>query len=251
MLPENQLDAAVHAHPKKRRPQRAWGVLLATLCVLGVIGTWSGIALLVLEYRKALAPANAFLRSGTRLGDILAFVTPFFPAMIAGVLAGNFVVWCIPPARAALGGNESGGRRNSFQTSQWMLAKFGASVSAVALPLCFLGANNFWALTTERIDYRSMFSAANRHYSWQSVMGIETGCWVGKSTSFHFVLILSDRTRLDLMEESPAKFVDAYPQIQLALRDSDYTFSTPGLVGNCVRRAPRRWLEVLARRPTD
>jgi hypothetical protein len=116
---------------------------------------------------------------------------------------------------------------------------------------CFLGANNFWALTPERIDYRPLISSAAEHYAWADVREIQTGCSKGKSTTYNFVVTLTDKTRIDLMEEKHQEFLAAYPQIQLALRGKNYTFSTWGLVGNCVASAPRRWLEILARRPTE
>ena len=248
---EDNSDSALQAHRKKRRPQTAWSLLLALLCGVGIAGAWTGIAFLVIEYRRAMAPADAFLFSGTRLGNILAFVAPGFPSMVIGLLAANLLVWSISPARAALGGDAPGARRHGFRSSQLVLAKFGAVVSAVALPLCVLGANNFWALAPDRIDYRPMLSVTARHYSWSSVTGIETGCSTGKSTSYHFAVILNDKTHMDLMEEAPSEFVAAYPRIQLALRGNNYGFNTSGLVGSCVARAPRRWLEILTRRPTE
>jgi hypothetical protein len=132
-----------------------------------------------------------------------------------------------------------------------VVAKFGAVLSVIFLPLNFFGANNFWALSPKRIDYRSMLSATTRRYKWSDVREIETGCYTGKSTTYNFVLTMTDGTHIDLMEESPYDFSVAYPQVQSALRGQSYLLSTPGLVGSCVARASRRWLAILAKRPTE
>jgi len=124
-------------------------------------------------------------------------------------------------------------------------------ILAVALPLCFLEVNNFWALPRDRIDYRPAFSATTEHHEWSSVEEIETGCSTGKSISHHFVLKLNDKTRIDLMEEWPGEFSDAYPQIQSALKGNNYRFSSAGLVGTCVTSAPHRLFELLSKRPTE
>ena len=142
-------------------------------------------------------------------------------------------------------------RGAGFQSSQLALAKFAAIAMAVALPLCFLGVNNFWALTPGRIDYRPVFSVATQHYEWSNVEEIETGCSAGKSISYHFVLMLNDKTSIDLMQESPQEFSAAYPQIQSALKGNRYRFSRSGLVGRCVNSAPQSWLELLSKRPTE
>jgi hypothetical protein len=122
---------------------------------------------------------------------------------------------------------------------------------AVALPLCFLGVNNFWALTPDRIDYRPVLSATTQHHEWSNVEEIETGCSTGKSISYHFVLKLNDKTRIDLMEESPREFSVAYPQIQSALKGNSYRFSSSGLAESCVTSAPQRLFELLSKRPTE
>jgi hypothetical protein len=250
-MPEDSSDSLHQPHRRLRRPQSPRSLLLALLCLLGIGGAWIGIGYLAIAYRRAMVPADAFLFSGSRLGNILAFVAPGFPSMVIGLIVGNTLVWCIPPARAALGGESSGAKGVRFRSTQFGLLKFAAAVSAIALPICFLGANNFWALTPERIDNRPLISSAANHYSWADVREIQTGCSKGKSTTYNFVVTLTDKTRIDLMEEKHQEFLAAYPQIQLALKGKNYTFSTWGLVGSCVASAPRRWLEILARRPTE
>ncbi len=236
---------------KERRPKSGWNLLLVLFCLVGIAGAWIGIALVFRSYRILLYPPDAFLFSGTRIGNIFLSVSPGFPSLAIGMIAGNFLLWCVPPARAAMERGAPGAGDRVFRASQRALASLGAALAAIALPLCFLGANNVWALTADRIHYRPMLSATTRSYDWSSVKNIETGCSSGKSISFHFVATLEDKTSIDLMEESTREFWAAYPQIQAALRGRSYGFSSAGFVGRCVASTPRRWLEVLSKRPTE
>jgi hypothetical protein len=121
----------------------------------------------------------------------------------------------------------------------------------ITLPLIAAGANAAWAVTPERIDYRSLGSLATRTYQWSAVSRIETSCYAQKSDqTYRFVLVLKDGTRLDLMEESPEDFVAAYPLVQSALARTRYSFDASGMVGACSASAPRRWQAVLLNRPT-
>jgi len=249
--PEEDSGHPNRAHGRPRAPQSPWSLLSAVFCLIGVAGTWIGIAYPFHAYRNSLFPADAFLSSGTRVGNILMYVAPLFPSIAIGFLVGNFLFWCVPPARATL---KRGTARpdGGFRATQLGLAKFGAIISLICLPLCLLGANNFWSVTPDRIDYRSMLSETTRHYEWSSVEKIDTACHTGnRDTTYDFVLRLNAGPHIDLMEESPYEFESAYPQIQSALRRSNYAFSSWGMVGTCVANAPRRWREMLLRRPTD
>jgi hypothetical protein len=238
-----------HAHA--RGGKSGWDFFQSILCLIAAAGIWIGFAHLLLAYRRAQYPPDAFLSNGTRLGNILMYVTPFFPALCLAFLTCNSLVWLFSLTRSTDDPEERTRANARFRSSLFTLAKLGAIVCAVALPLCLPGANNFWALAPGRIDYRPMFAATVRHYSWSDVEKISTGCTAGKSRTYNFVLTLSDGTRLDLMEESPWEFSIAYPEVQSALTGHPYQFSSAGLVGRCVAQAPRRWLEILAKKPTE
>lgn len=226
-------------------------MLMVPLCVVGIAGAWIGIVLALLKFRGLLCPGGAFLCNGTRMGNIFLHVAPGFPALAIGLIVGNFLFWCIPAARAATGQELPGRADKVYRASQVGLAKFAAVLAGMALPVSLLGASNLFALTAERIYYRPMFAVTTRSYDWGSVKRIETGCFRGKSTSYNFVVTLADGRRIDLMEESPQEFWEAYPQVQAALRGQSYEFSSAGLVGSCVAAAPQRWLAILANRPTE
>ena len=239
------------ARRRARSKKSAWNLLLVPFCVIAIGGAWTAIAFLFEAYRHQLFPSGAFLSSGTRIGNILMFVTPAFPSLAIGLIIGNFLVWLIPAARAAQERRMPPGGHSSFRSTQLALTRFGAVLAVAALPFGLLGANNLWAITPDRIDYRPMLSAATRHYEWSTVAKIETGCYSGKSVTYNFVVTLADRTRIDLMEESPREFVAAYPRIKAALRASTYRFSSRNFVGSCVGYAPRPWREILTKPPNQ
>jgi hypothetical protein len=236
---------------RERHPRSAWHLLMVPLCVAGIAGAWIGIVLALLKFRGLLCPGGAFLCNGTRVGNIFLHVAPGFPALAIGLIVGNFLFWCIPVARAASEQEMPGRADKVYRTSQVGLAKLGVVLAGIALPVSLLGASNLFALTADRMYYRPMFSVTTRSYDWASVRRIETGCFRGKSTSYNFVVTLADGRRIDLMEESPQEFWEAYPQVQAALRGQSYEFSSAGLVGSCVAAAPQRWLQILANRPTE
>jgi hypothetical protein len=113
------------AHQRAQRRKSPWNLLLGLFCLIGIGGTWIGIARLLLEYRRFfLIPSDAFLFSGTRIGNILALVTPAFPSLAIGFIVGNFLIWSVPPARATLEREGAGVRGAGFQSSQLALATF-------------------------------------------------------------------------------------------------------------------------------
>jgi len=239
------------ARQRARQKKSAWNLLAVPFCILGVGGAWIGIAFFFETYRRHLFPSDCFLASGTRLGNVLMFVAPLFPSLPIGMIVGNFLLWLIPPAKAALEREVLASRSPSFRSTQVALAKFGAVLAAVALPLCLLGANSLWAIAPSRLDYRPMFASVTRQYDWSDVARIEAGCSSGKSVTYNFVVVLTDQTKIDLMEESPRDFAAVYPRVQAALRGRAYGFSNRNFVGSCAGYAPQRWREILSHRPTN
>jgi hypothetical protein len=225
-------------------------LFVAFFCLIGVIGTWIGLVRFLLRYRRSLIPSDAFLFGGTRTANILMFVTPFFVSIAAGFIVGNFLAWCIAPARRAFNREAAGVKGEDFQSAQLGLAKVGIVVSMVAFPICFLGANNFWALTPGGIYYRPMLAATTQHSAWSSAEQIETGCSRSKdSVDYHFEVTLNDKTRIDLMEDSSDEFLAAYPKIQSALTGHRYRFDSWVLGLNCRPRHEIR--TVLSQPPTE
>lgn len=234
----------------QRRKNNPWNLLLALFCLIAIVGTWIGLVRLLLGYRCSLIASDAFLFAGTRTGNILMFVTPFFVSIVLGFIIGNFLAFCIAPARRAFMNEAAGVEGEDFQSAQLGLSKVGIIVLVVALPVCLLGANNFWALRPGGIDYRPKLAATTQHYEWSSVERIETGCSRSKdNVDYHFEVTLEDTTRIDLMEESSDQFLAAYPKIKLGLTGHSYRFDSWVLGVNCRPRQEIR--AVLSQRPTE
>jgi|HubBroStandDraft_1064217.scaffolds.fasta_scaffold00218_31 hypothetical protein len=251
MPPQNEASFFDRVHQRaQRRKNNPWNLLLALFCLIAVVGTWIGLVRLFHSYRGSLIPADAFLFAGTRIGNIFMFVTPLFASIAVGFIVGNSLAWCIAPARTAFNKEAAGVEGEDFQSAQLGLAKVGIIALIVTLPICLLGANNFWALTPSGIDYRPMLAATTQHYAWSSVEQIETGCSTSKdNVDYHFVLTLNDKTRVDLMEEESHDFLAAYPKIQLGLTGHRYRFNSWVLGVNCRPRQEVR--TVLSQPPTE
>jgi hypothetical protein len=229
------------------RRKSKWNLLLLVFGVLAVAAAWIGSVEGLARYRVALYPHDAFLSGGTRFGNILMYLLPFFPSLAAGFIVANLLIWCVPPARRALDEEDKQFPGLDFRSSNRDLTRFGLILLVATLPLAWLGARNCWSLTNAAIIYRPMFWPANRQYSWADVRGIRTDCGSNRSsTTYDFVAIMTDHTSVDLSSESPDEFLAAYPRIQTALAGSAYQFSC-----NCVGQIPSRWREILFRRPTQ
>ena len=178
------------------------------------------------------------------------FVTPLFASIVVGLFVGNLLAWCIAAARRAFDSEAEGVKGEDFQSAQLGLAKVGIVGLLVALPICLLGANNFWALTPGGIEYRPMLAATTQQHAWSGVEQIETGCSRSKdNVDYHFEVTMNDKTRVDLMEESSDEFLAAYPKIQLGLTGHRYRFDSWVLGLRCRPRQEIR--TVLSQRPTE
>lgn len=240
-----RLEAASKRAARRRSP---WNLVLLAIAALGIAGSWFGIAVLWRAYRQSLFPADAFLSSGTRFGDILMYVPPCFPSIALGLLVANLLLWCIPPARLPLSNQAAVSPRADFRSSNAVLMKALIILMVFTLPICFLGARNFWSLSPERVVYQPMFSRQPRTLRWSGVREIRTACYARRHVEHNFVLRFEDGTSLDLAEETPLEFLAAYPEIQRALSSAKYDFEDSGVIGQC--SLSQAWARVLMERPT-
>lgn len=235
-----------------RRAQRLaarhspWNLPLILFAVIAVGGTWVGLVEMLLALRAQFRPPDAFLFDGTRWGNIVTHVIPGFPAIAAGLLIGNAVVWLIPPARRAL--TIEGSHGTNFKSSNRALAKGLVLLLAITAPIGILGATRYFYLTPSRICYRASWFDQVHSYQWMDVRGIETNCWHNRSVQFTYTLLLSDGTRLGILETSK-DFLHAYPALSSALSPYSYDFT---YVGNpaCLDTISNRLRLVLANRPS-
>lgn len=222
----------------------SWNFLFLLFAVIGVGGTWIGMVELLLALRAQFRPPDAFLFDGTRWGNIVTHVIPGFPAIAAGLLCGNLLVWLVPPARRAL--TIEGSHGTNFKSSNRALAKGLVLLLAITAPIGLLGATRYFYLAPNRIGYRPSWFDQERRYPWIAVRGIETNCWHNRSLQYTYTLLLSDGTRLGVLESQD--FFAAYPALSSALSPYDYGFAYVGRQ-DCLNTVSRRLRFVLANRP--
>lgn len=239
-MPVNDQDRA--QRPAARRS--SWNLLLTLFAIIGGGGAWIGLVGLLLALRAQFRPPDAFLFDGTRWGNIVTHVIPAFPAIAAGLLFGNGVVWLIPPARRALTIRSAHG--TNFKSSNRALAKGLLLLLAITAPIGLLSATRYFYLTPNRIGYRPSWFNQERSYPWINVRGIETNCWHNRSLQYSYTLLLSDGTRLGIFESQD--FFAAYPALSWALAPYDYGFTYLGRP-DCLDTVSRRLRLVLSNRP--
>jgi hypothetical protein len=235
---------------RKRAARRKspWNLVLLAFAVLGIGSSWIFLALLFGEYRRSLVPADAFLSSGTRFGNILMYVSPGFPSIAIGLIAANLIIWCIRPARTTLEREDKEFPETDFRSSNQGLLKLLIPLAIVALTLAFLGARNIWFLTSQGVSYQPMLSSRAKQFNWSDVRSIRTGCYARRVIEHNFVLSFQDGTSIDLAEETPREFLEAYPAFQQRLTGTNYEFTNSGVIGHCPLTP--RWARVLMEPPT-
>lgn len=224
----------------------SWNLLLYLFAILSVGGTWIAMVELLLALRAQFRPPDAFLFDGTRWGNIITHVIPAFPAIAAGLLCANGLIWVIPPARRGL--TITGSHGTNFKSSNLALAKLLLLLLIIAAPIGVLGATRYFYLAPNRLGYRSSWFNQVRTYRWMDVRGIETNCWQNKGPQFTYTLLLSDGTRLGILETSN-DFYHAYPALSSALRPYSYEFTYVGKPA-CLDSVSNRLRLVLANPPS-
>ena len=222
-----------------------WNLLLFLFAVIGVGGTWIALVELLLALRAQFRPPDAFLFDGTRWGNIVIHVIPAFPSIAAGFLMANVLIRLIPPARRAL--SIAGPQGTNFRSSNRALAKGLVLLLAITAPIAILGATRYFYLAPSRIGYRTSWFNQVRRYQWVDVRGIETNCWQNRGPQFTYTLLLSDGTRLGILETSN-DFFRAYPALSSALNPYSYDFNYIGSPA-CLDTVSNRLRLVLSRPP--
>lgn len=246
-ISSNVRDARERA--KGRRSK--WNLLLIPFAVAGIGLSWYGLTRPLLMLRSLFFPNDAFLMNGTRLGNIVTYVSPAFSALGVGLVFANLCVWMILPARQALDREAGRVKGTGFKTSNFALLKFTGIISAVALPLGALGATSYFYLTPQYITYRTSILGQERHYPWAKVARIETACWFSRGEpEDSYTLLMQDGTRVGILESHP-DFIHAYPMMASALTGQAYIFDSSGVEPGCERSLSPTWRALLTSKPSD
>jgi hypothetical protein len=239
------------ARERAKRRRSKWNLLLIPFAVAGIGLSWYGLTRPLIILRTLFFPHDAFLMNGTRVGNIVTYVSPGFSALGIGLVFANACIWMIPPARRALDQEGRGVKGGQFEASNLALLKFTGIVSAVALSLAVLGATSYFYLTPQYIAYRTSIFGQERHDAWLEVAKIETACWFSRgSPEDSYALVMQDGTRVGILESHP-DFFRAYPMMVSALRGQDFVFDPSGVEPGCERSVSPGLRALLTSKPAD
>jgi hypothetical protein len=217
-----QYIAEMRARATRRKSK--WNLLLIPFAIAGLALSWYGLVEPLQRFRSRFFPIDAFLMNGTRLGNIVLYVAPFFPSICIGILIANLAVWIIPPARRTLNEEARGDASAAFKSSNLAVAKLLVLTSILTLPIAAVGATSYFYLTSRGITYRTSLLSEERHYGWSDLSAIETACWYSRnSRDLSYALLMRDGTRIEILE-SGRDFLKAYPELTSALNGRSYSF---------------------------
>jgi hypothetical protein len=132
-----------NARVRARRRKSPWDLLLFPAVFL----SWMGLFLVLLQGIGALhqhVHPGQSLTNSQGLTVLLATIPLFFAAMPIGFIAGNILVWLVPPARRALDSEAKPHPGTDFFSAQRGLLKIAAYVTPFSLALAIVGALLPW-----------------------------------------------------------------------------------------------------------
>ncbi len=225
--------------------------MLIPFAIAGIGVSWYGLTRPLLILRTFFFPHDAFLMNGTRLGNIVMYVSPGFSALGIGLMFANVCIWMIPPARRALDKEASTAKGAQFKASNLALMKFTGILSAAVLPLAVLGATSYFYLTPQYVAYRTSIFGRERHYPWGEVAKVETACWFSRgSPEDSYALVMQDGTRVGILESHP-DFFRAYPMMVSAFSGQNFVFDPSRVEPGCESSLSPTWRALLTSKPLD
>ena len=136
-------DWLANARNRSQRRKSAWNLLLPLFGLpLGAAFTaslvWLGQVLRTAFHQRQAHPA--FASGPMSVSDTLIAIASFVAAVAPALLATNFLVYRIAPARRAMDVEDRGFSGVGYRSSQRALLKFGIWLLAICLPLILVGA---------------------------------------------------------------------------------------------------------------
>jgi len=230
------------AQKRAARRKSRWNLLLIPLSVAGIAAMWVVLVMGLLQVQRSLIPADAILSSYTRVGSIFIFVPALFPAMAIGMMLANLVAWFVLPARRAFQKEAKGVKGASFKKAMKHLGIAAGILLLATAPLGLLGAMNYFYVTHDGIYLSPFFSAKEKHYGWSDIVEVQTRC-IAERDNLHlnFILHMSDRGKVDLLEEPRMKFVDVYDRIKPLIAQQTHIHYTSEISEGGIKRLRSRY----------
>jgi len=127
------------ARARARRRKSPWNLLLIPFTTAGVGCSWYLMAKIMASLYQTRHPGYTFGHTRTNLGGDLIYVPLLLAAFPMGMMIGNILIWCIPPARRVLDQEAKGVWHASFKQSMRDLALFEVVILPIAIALSLLG----------------------------------------------------------------------------------------------------------------
>jgi hypothetical protein len=211
-------DYIFFARQRAKRRKSPWNLILIPLSGIGIATSMFLMWKLIFSLQLFLLPSERILFGNTRIGLILIMVSILFPALGIGLMFGNLIAWLILPLRRIFDREAIGYPGTSFKEAMRDLSRLTLWMSGIVLPPLLLGALNYFYVTEKGVHYNPLFSLFERHYDWKDIEEIHTRCLAERDNlHLNFKLVMSDHTKIDLMEETRLDFVRVYPEIKFFL----------------------------------
>jgi hypothetical protein len=137
-----------NARTRSSRRKSKWNLLLPVVIFPLWLGIWwvaveLGCGAHILFSGKSAPPVGEWMRvlgSGMSFPHVLIVFSPFVPALAAGMVIGNYLIYLIPAARRAMDAEDRAFPGTEYSTAQRELTRLAAYTAPIALLLLLLGA---------------------------------------------------------------------------------------------------------------
>jgi hypothetical protein len=126
---------------RARRRKSRWNLLLVPAVLLPLVALWVA-GVLVAQHAHTLLYPGQTLRNATGYWVVVATLAPVFAAVPLGMLAGNFLVWLVGPARRVLNREAASDPALTFGATQAALlrvARLGVALGVIVTTLGTFG----------------------------------------------------------------------------------------------------------------
>jgi hypothetical protein len=205
------------ARTRARRRKSLWNLLLIPLVIgfVALVG-WT-LATVLLSIQRKLMPEDIIFSSFTNIAGLLMFVPIIFPSFAVGMMIANLIIWCIPPARAALDKEAEGVKHASFREAMRDLSKISLILLLTMIPISLIGTFNYFYLTADGIYFNPLFSIRTTHYAWDDIREITIRCYTDREhVKIKYIMLMKDGRNIDLFGglQFRNRFIDSYDKIQ-------------------------------------
>jgi len=171
---------------KYEKPQDEINVIYIKSCLFVTCIVFTGIlmwihCLLLITIQNSIYPANAFLKGGTNISEVLIFIVPLFSSIAFGMILGNAVLWLFAYTRKKLEQQATNNGQAGFKKSTSSLLKVSIYILIFSLPLEILGIFNYFYVTTDAIFCNKLLSFKESKISWNDISTIEKGCYIDRN----------------------------------------------------------------------